>query len=176
MTMELLERLCRTYDEMRGILSTKVDALEVEMDALKRAKLPGIKKALGRAAEAEATLRAAIAESPELFAKPRTVIFHGVKIGYQKGKGKLEWEDDAVLLAKIKKLMGSQVDQLINTKETPSKQGLNTLDVAELRRLGVTVEETGDVVVCKPVDSAVEKLVNALLKDAVDVELDQEVA
>ena len=33
-------------------------------------------------------LRAALAASPELFVKPRTQIFHGIKVGFVKGKGK----------------------------------------------------------------------------------------
>ena len=39
-----------------------------------------------------ADLHQAIQDSPELFIKPRTVIFHGIKIGLQKGKGKIEIE------------------------------------------------------------------------------------
>ena len=40
------------------------------------------------------------------------------------------------------------------------------LEAGDLRKLGVTVEESGEQVVVKPVETALEKLVKALLKDA----------
>ena len=46
--------------------------------------------------------------------------------------------------------------------------GPNLLEVDDLKRLGVTVEDTGDVVTVRPVDGAVEKTVKALLKNATD--------
>ena len=45
--------------------------------------------------------------------------------------------------------------------------------MAELKRIGVTVEETGDQIVIKPTDSEVDKLVNALLADAERIESEQ---
>ena len=39
------------------------------------------------------SLRALIEESPELFEKPRSVVLHGIKLGYQKGKGGIVWDD-----------------------------------------------------------------------------------
>lgn len=171
MTMEQIERLCRAYDEARGVLSTRVSDLEAELDAAKRRALPAIKRAVAKAAEAEAALHAAVAATPALFVKPKTQIFHGVKVGYQKGKGKLEWEDDDALVARIERTYKGQddvLDLLLIVTKKPSKQGLNTLDAKDLRALGVTVEDTDDRVVVKPVDGAVEKLVKALLKDAVE--------
>ena len=38
--------------------------------------------------------------------------------------------------------------------------------IADLKRIGCTIEETGDVVVIKPTDSDVDKIVSALLADA----------
>ncbi|MBI5561297.1 MAG: hypothetical protein HY894_00350, partial [Deltaproteobacteria bacterium] len=40
----------------------------------------------------------------------------------------------------------------------------------DLKKLGVTVEETGDAVVIKPVDGEVERVVNALLRDRTGAE------
>ena len=39
------------------------------------------------------------------------------------------------------------------------------MSVSDLKKIGVTVIETGDEVFIKPTDSEIDKLINALLKD-----------
>ncbi|MBI5562644.1 MAG: hypothetical protein HY894_07335, partial [Deltaproteobacteria bacterium] len=92
-TLADIEKKTQTYAEARELLTERVRALKEELELIKGAKLPGIKKTLAKVAEAEAMLRAAIEESPESFAKPKTQIFHGVKVGYIKAKGAITWED-----------------------------------------------------------------------------------
>lgn len=168
MTLDHIETLTKGYADQRAILADRVQALQDELETAKRRRLLGIKQALAKAAEVEATLKQALEESSALFAKPKTQVFHGIQVGYRKGKGKIEWEDDEALVAKIKKVYGDDADVLLITKVKPSKTALNDLDAADLRKLGVTVEDAGDVVVIKPVDGDVDKLVKALLKDAVE--------
>ena len=74
--------------------------------------------------------------------------------------------DDALVVARIKKLFPDQAASLINFTEWPSATALAELEAGDLRKLGVTVEESGEQVVVKPVETALEKLVKALLKDA----------
>lgn len=164
--VEHIEGLTRAYSELRDLLSERVSAFNDELDLIKRQKLPGIRKTLAKVAEAEQKLKAALEAHPEAFVKPKTLIFHGVKVGFKKGKGKMEWSDPDMVVQLIKKHFPEQVELLIRTKETPDKQALDGLDARDLRRLGVSVEETGDVVVIKPVASDVEKMVAALLKGA----------
>jgi hypothetical protein len=47
---------------------------------------------------------------------------------------------------------------------------LRALSTAELQRIGCTVSGTGDQIVAAPVDSEVDKLVDALLKGAAEDE------
>lgn len=167
MDMGAIEKLTKDYADARGALSDVVAILNTHLELLKRKHLKDIKRRVAVAAEKQAELKAAIEAAPELFDKPKTQIFHGVKVGYRKGSGKIEWEDDAVLVERIRKLfLKSQADLLIQTKEKPIAKALQDLDAADLKRLGVTVEDTGEVVVIKPTDSDVDKLVTALLKDA----------
>ena len=70
------------------------------------------------------------------------------------------------MVARIKKHLPEQADVLIRTKEAPVKEALAQLTAAELKKIGVTIEDAGDTVVIKPVDSEVDKLVDALLKGA----------
>lgn len=164
-----IEKQTKDYADARGRLSDAVLVLNEELETLKRKHLKDIKRRVAVAAQYQAELKAAIEAAPALFEKPKTQVFHGIKVGYRKGSGKIEWEDDAVLVARIKKLLpAAQAELLIQTKEKPIAKALQDLDAGDLKRLGVTVEDTGEVVVIKPVDSDVDKLVAALLKDAAE--------
>lgn len=166
--LEMIETATRLYAQTREVLADKVRRLEAEMEAIKRQRLPGIKAALARAAEAEGKLRQVIEAAPELFERPRTVILHGVKVGYRKATGKLVWDDPDQVVALIRKHYPDQADVLIVIREMPSKSALAQLTATDLKRVGVRVIETGDEVVIAPTDSEVDKLVEALLESTRD--------
>lgn len=172
MTLTELEKTTKYFSDARRSLAEKVQSLEDEMTALKRRHLPGIRKAVEVAAEKQAILKAAIEESPELFKKPRTVIFWGVKVGFQKQKGKIEIDkaDYDRVVKLIKKHYPDTWETYVQIKEKPMASTLEQLSAAELKKLGITVTETGDAVLIKSTDSEIDKLVNALLKDSEDVE------
>lgn len=153
----------------RDMLGTELADLNTKIEALKRDHLSAIKKLVARAAERQAELHAAIDGSRDLFIKPRTVIFHGIKCGLRKGSGGINWEDDARVVALIRKhFPKTQADLLIKTTEKPIAKAIEDLPVAEAKAIGCTVEDTSDKIVIAAVDSAVDELVNALLKDAVE--------
>jgi len=163
-----IESLTRTFASARSDLADAVTLLNDEIERIKRKHLGDLKRLVARCAERHAALKAGIESSPSLFDKPRTHIFHGIKVGYKKSVGTIEWDDDDQVVALIKKHFADQADVLIHTEERPLKKALRELTVADLKKLGCTVEETGDVVVIKPTDGEVDKIVNALLADATD--------
>lgn len=163
-----LERRAKSLANARAVLTGCVTALNDGIDALKRDAMPDIKAAVRGVADQHDKLKALIEENPELFTKPRTVVFHGIKFGYRKGTGGLEFEDEEQVVKLIRKHFPDQFDVLVKTKETPVKTALSGLTVAELKKLGVTVEATDDVVTITATDSAVDKLVKALLKSATE--------
>lgn len=167
-TLNDIEIKTKTYADRRAQLADAVRELNDAIEAMKRRHLATIKKRVAAAAEAHAELKADIEASPQLFEKPRSVIIAGIKVGYQKGKGKIEWEDDAQVVKLIRRHFPEQFDVLVNTVETPVKKALAQLSVQDLKKLAVDVEDTGDVVLIKPADSRVDKLVSALLKDATE--------
>lgn len=160
-----IEKMTKDYSEARRMLAEKVQMLEDDMAIAKKRHLPGIKKTLEVVGERHTRLKAAIEEAPELFVKPRTITFHGIRIGFMKDKGELAWEDTAQVVKLIKRHYPDSYEAYIKVMETPVKSALAQLSVAELRKLGVTVTETGDEVIIKSTDSEIDKLVNALLKD-----------
>ena len=170
MTLTEIEHHARAYADARRVLSERVQALQAEIESAKRRRLVGIKNAVAASADAHDGLLAAIQAAPELFARPRTKVLSGIRLGYVKQKGKLMISDADKTLQLIRRHFPEQADSLIKTTEKPLKTALEQLSVAELKRIGVTLLDDGDKIVIKPTDSEVDKLVDALLAEAEQIE------
>lgn len=170
MNLTDLEICAKRFAAERQLLNERVQALHDELEQVKRRHLAGVKGAIARCAQAGALLHSGVEQHPELFEKPKTQVFHGIKIGYRKGVGGLDWEDDADVVAKIEKYFKEpeEAEAYLIVKKKPSADALEGLDAATLKKFGITVVETGEQVVVKPVDGDVDKLVKALLKDALE--------
>jgi len=162
------EPRAKALAEAREYLGAIVGDLETSIEALKRDRMRDLKAAVRAWSEQHDKMKALIEAHPELFAKPKSVVMHGIRLGYRKGTGGLEFDDDEQVVKLIRKHFPEQFDVLVKTKETPVKDALSQLTVTELKKIGVTVEATGDVVFIKPTDGAVDKLVKALMKSATE--------
>ena len=101
-------------------------------------------------------LSAAIEAAPHLFTKPKTLTIEGIRVGYVKGKGKIEWDNPATVCQLIRRHLPDQADALIITKESPSKPALAALTTCQIRKIGCRLEDTGDTILIKPQDSAID--------------------
>lgn len=164
--MSEIERRTRHFSVAHEMLRERVRKLEDEIEAAKRRLLPGIKSAVQQAAEKKAALRAEVERHPDLFERPRTVVLHGIKVGMQKGKGGVEWDDAGSVVGRIERLMPDQAEGLVTVTKRPNKSGLQQLTATDLKRIGCRLVNTGDEPVIKPTDGDVEKVVEALLKGA----------
>lgn len=167
-TIADFDRRVKAVADTRETLAAIVGDLNAGIEALKRDRMKDLKAAVRAWSEQHDRLKAMIGENPALFEKPKTHVMHGIKFGYRKGTGGLDFDDAEQVVKLIRKHFPEQFDVLVKTQETPIKGALAQLSAAELKRLGVTVEMTGDVPFIKVTDSAVDKLVAALLKSAVD--------
>lgn len=149
----------------RAELAERVGRIRDEQDAIKRRLLTGVRTALARARDAYDELHALVEASPELFEKPKTRTLHGVRLGWMKQRGKLEWDDDRALIDALRKLLGEEAEGLIRRTEKPIVARLQDLPARDLRRLGVRVADDTDVVVIKTADDALDKLIDALIGD-----------
>ncbi|MCA0240182.1 MAG: host-nuclease inhibitor Gam family protein [Proteobacteria bacterium] len=163
-----IEAEAKLHEQARLLLAERVGAYQQGLAALARDQLPGIRRALNKAADIEARLRALVQAHPQSFAKPRTLVMHGTKIGYQKTKPRLGIDKPARVLERIKRLMPERAELLIHKEEKPNKEALAKLPEADLQRLGCKLTAGNDEVIVKAVDGAVEKMVQALLKEASD--------
>lgn len=170
MTLTDLQPLTKACADVRGQLAAIVTELNSTIEAAKRKKMAVIRELVSRYADRESALRAVIEKNPQLFITPRTVVFHGIKIGLQKGKGGIEFDDPDKVLTRIRAEYGDDAIGLIHVVETPDKKMLADLPADELKKLGCTVVNTGDEVIIRPTDTNVDKLVTALLKSATETE------
>ena len=167
-TLHSIEFLALVYSERRAILSGFLHALERELAGLKKRHQKQLQIEVRATAEAKAKLHAAIESAPGLFERPKTRVLHGIKVGYRKGPGGLDWEDDDRVVERLKEQFGKKAVDYLIVKEKPSAEALEDLDAAVLKKLGVTVEDTGEQVVVKAVETDLERLVKTLLKGAGD--------
>ena len=171
--MEHIEQLTQAYAARRDELAGVVEDVQHRIEDIKRRAMPRIKQAVRDTAEAKDALQAAIEAHPDLWnGKRRTVVIAGVRVGMMKGSGKIVWDDAAHVVKLIRRQFPDRAESMIRVREEPIRKALGELSVSELRKIGCTVEDSDDQVVIKPTDSAVDKLVNALMADAERIEGD----
>lgn len=168
-TLADIETAAREFAKSRDTLSSEVELLQLEIEQAQRRHMKRIKGLVASAAEHEVKLRNMVDSSRDLFTRPRTVVFHGIKVGLTKGKGGIEFEDgDRVVELIEKHFSRTDAERLIHVTKSPDKEAIQDLSAVELKKIGCTICGTEDRVVVRPVDSAVDKVVTALLKNAVD--------
>lgn len=165
MTLHDIEKLTKEFADARAVLVDRMQAIEDDVRQVKKRHRAALLRAVDRTSSARLALEAALEDGRHLFEKPRTRIFHAVRVGIMKGKGGLDWSDDAQVVRLIRKHLPESAETLIRVRETPVKPALAQLPAADLKRLGVTVVDAGDEVFVKPADSEIDKLVDAFLQD-----------
>jgi type II secretory pathway predicted ATPase ExeA len=163
-----IELATEAYSKEYEALGDIVARVQDEVHAVQRRHMKALKKAVEAAAEKKSALNALIQSAPSLFKKPRTYVFHGIKVGLQKSKGGLAVADEDNTIALIRKHFAAQAKTLIKIEESVVRKALNSLKVDELKKIGVNVIDTTDFVVIEATSSQIEEAVNALLKDATD--------
>jgi hypothetical protein len=165
-TMQTIEAACKAARDARLVLKTRAEALQDEIAAAQKRKLPGIRSAVETVARADAELLAALQEVPLLFRKPKSVVFHGLQVGYKAGAASIEISNPELLVKRVREHFPDKFEQLVKVKETPIKSAIKALTVAELQKLGVKAHGSGEVVFITDATDSVDKLVKALLKGA----------
>lgn len=165
-TLEDIERLALEHREDRDALINAIDAMNDDIERVRKGYMISIRPLIIQTARSSTELRDAVESAPELFTKPKTQTFHGIKVGFQKQKGKISFADAAKVVAMIRKHLKGKFKSLVKVTEAPDKNALANLSGVELKKIGCTVTEDTDAPIVRPVESEAEKAVTALLKDA----------
>lgn len=166
LTIADLESGCRALAQARGDLAEQLREFNRAIEQLRKEHGPALIAALRLHNTTRDVLEADIARVPATcFAKPRTVQFHGIKVGLQKGSDKLQLQlPEADTLALIRKHWPDQEQALIRKSEWPNREALEEFTTEDLAKIGGIRVEGKDAIVCRPVDGDVEKLIKTLAK------------
>lgn len=169
--MTTIEQQTHAYAEARATLKGRVQALQMQIDRLRNEHINGIRAAVRQCADTHGSLKASLDEAAHLFEKPKTRTFAGVKVGFVKQRGKVEIADEEKTVKRIRALLPEeQAELLIRVRESVHKPAVYDLTAGDLKRLGIAITDDEEVLVIKPVDTEVDKLVDALLAGIEDEE------
>lgn len=150
----------------QAAIKAQLTSYEHELSLLQQRYLPTIRANAHDYTLCKIKLEGLITANAQLFAEPRTVILHGIKVGLQKGKGSIQWDDEDKVIARIRKHCSEdQADLLIETKASVVKNALLGLEADTLKKLGVTISGTGDQVVIKSATTDLDKVLAKLLEE-----------
>jgi hypothetical protein len=167
MKLEQIINIGRRFAAARLRLSNIVDRIRDGQAAALNAHRAALRDAVNKANEAQADLVAAITSAPELFTEPRTINVDGIRLGLTTAPARVEllFEEDEVIAA-IEKKFPAFSHTLIITKKTPNKKAMATLTDDQLQKIGCArVPADPNTLLIKPTDSAVDKIVKALMED-----------
>ena len=163
--MDELEIKCKELRSRQDILSEISDKLNRDLEAAKDRYMAELKRAVREVADGRADIRNWVDGHRDLFVKSRSRTVHGIKVGLQKGKGKIECDDEVRAMKYIyEHLKEEEHEVLIKRTEKLNKNALNDVDAMDLRRMGVRIVQTGDKIIIKDTDGEVEKLIASMLK------------
>ena len=171
-TLKEIELKAKHFADARARLAEDVRELQDIVEQAKRAALPTIKERVRQVKDHEAALRALVADSAELFVKPRTVTVHGVKVGYEKQRGRLLVANLDKTVKLIRQHFAGKFDVLVKTTHKLVKKAIGNLPADDLKRIAVQIDGTGDAIVVEDTVSDVDKLVSAFLEEQVEEEVE----
>ena len=164
---ERIERATLYFSQAREELRTKMTAVQAELRAVgERHRLEMI-ALLDQATNAREELASLVLDHKALFDKPRTVSWHGIKVGMQKQPGKVKYDSEEDVIRRIKEKLPDLTKALIETSESIRKDAIKELTVQQLAAIGAALVGAGDQVLIKASDDAVDKLIKGLASDSV---------
>ena len=164
--MDELEIKCKELRSRQDILSEISGKLNRALEKAKDEYMAELKRAVREVADGRADIHNWVDSHRDLFAKTRSRTVHGIKVGLQKGKGKIECDNEDRAMDYIYKyLKPEEHEVLIKRTEKLNKTALNDVDAMDLRKMGVRIVQTGDKVIVKDADGEIEKLVASMLKE-----------
>ncbi len=167
-TLERIGKLCRDYADAREALEETVEEIRDEQRAAVRRRLRGLKARVAAASAARDALRQALAVAPHLFERPRTRAIEGIKVGYRKMPGRIEYADEAKVIARIRARWPAREAELVRVKESLDRGALKRLDGHALATIGASIIDVDDEIVIAAAADDLDKLVDALLEDGTE--------
>ena len=168
--LDKIEDQAREYAAANAATLRLAEALKAAIAAVCAAHVGKIKTAAQAAAVERETLMALLADAADLFAAPRrSLTVDGVRVGWKKERGKVVITDEAATVQRIReRLPEDQAELLIRRVEKVHKPGVFDLTAADLKRLGIKIEDDADAPFIKDIEVPIDKLVAGLMDEFQD--------
>jgi len=164
-TLADLENQCAELSKARLELANALGRYTDDEAEIRDKHMAGIREAAEKVNALTSALELKVQANKNLFEKPKSQTLHGIRCGYAKSKGKIEYLDDATVVKRIREKLPEKATDLISVTEKPIKSAMNDLTRTELSAIGVSLSGGGDAPFVKPADSDLDKTVKALLTD-----------
>jgi len=162
-----IEALAMHYRGARDRLADRLHRLEAEVDTLRQAAIHDLRRAVTDVAQVRSELSIAIADAPEEWVKPRTRIYHAIRVGLRARPEKLVIADKTLTMQLIHERLPEAMEVvLIRVKPEPVMSAIKELDRETLTSIGIHVTPPTDEVVISDALTELEALLNTLLGDA----------
>jgi hypothetical protein len=161
-----LETLAKDFSSANYSLTELKKELSSEIEEVRITYYKKIKTSVEKVMSKKSELEHAILANKHLFEKPRTMIISGVRLGFQKSKDKISWDDDRRVVELIEKKMDADIAAaLLKTEKKPVRETISKLSECDLRKIGCRIEKGTDRVLIKTLDSEIDKFVSSLMKE-----------
>lgn len=171
-TIAQIEAACRSLDTetctLEAMSADLAEQIQAAVAPIRARLLPALKRQAAVVARRKGEVLALGEQAEEIFVKPRTMVFHGTKVGFVKSPGKLETDDVEFVVAQIRKHFPDQFDELVRSEHALNKDALKRMPAKDLAKLGCSIEGAGDQFVCTRVGGEIEKLVDNMLSTLVE--------
>jgi arsenate reductase-like glutaredoxin family protein len=164
-TLKPIQAAAEKAANARQALAEELAELEAAQRAIQKQHQRAINHYAQKYADANATLRNLVEGSPQLFQRPKTQTLHGVKLGFKKSQGKIEFPNQSKSVGLIKKHLPELADTLIDRTEKPSKAAAKNLQVGQLKKIGGQVVEGEDKVVVSYPENDLSKMIDAVMQE-----------
>lgn len=166
MSMIIIEHNCRDLAEQRARLRKKYEAKQKAILAVNAEHDAGIRELQDNCNAARAALLCNLQGGRELFRRPKTVTFHGITVGYEKGRDSITMPDDSILVSRIQTMLPAAMGKtLLIPSFTVIKTALKNLPAETLQRLGIEQTSGADKAIVRAKDDDIETLVQKSLGD-----------
>ena len=165
-TLETLSSSAERLAQRRREMVEAATAMEIEVADVRKRHMPALRKIAIDVKAIASGLQDMVSRAGALFTKPKSRTVADIQFGFKKGRGSMEFDDEAKVISRIRKHLPHLADTAIVTKETVAKDVLNKLSGAELKLLGVSIVDPGDAPFVKAKDADTDELIALALGKA----------
>ena len=161
-----VDRKCQLLRALRNQLSDALAELNSDIESARLNHIDAIRDLAAAAAQATDELMDLVEGEEALFEQQRSLTIHGIKCGFRKARGKVEYDDEAKVVLRIKQVYQDDIGVLVKSTEKPNKSALLKLPAADLKKLGVEVTGACDETFVSDTATDIDKMVDKMITEA----------